>query len=77
MAAACSRVTRLGGELPAVEATTFDDDGSVSDWARDAVAFMSDKGIVSGMGDNCFDPQGSASIEQALSIALRMFKNLK
>lgn len=77
-AAMLSRVyTKLGGELPAVEATTFNDDGSVSDWARDAVAFMSDKGIVSGMGDNCFDPQGSASIEQALSIALRMFKNLK
>lgn len=77
-AAMLSRVyTKLGGELPAVEATTFDDDGSVSDWARDAVAFMSDKGIVSGMGDNCFDPQGSASIEQALSIVLRMFKNLK
>lgn len=77
-AAMLSRVyTKLGGELPAVEATTFDDDGNVSDWARDAVAFMSDKGIVSGMGDNCFDPQGSASIEQALSIALRMFKNLK
>ena len=77
-AAMLSRVyTKLGGELPAVEAPTFDDDGSVSDWARDAVAFMSDKGIVSGMGDNCFDPQGSASIEQALSIALRMFKNLK
>lgn len=77
-AAMLSRVyTKLGGELPAVEATTFDDDGSVSDWARDSVAFMSDKGIVSGMGDNCFDPQGSASIEQALSIALRMFKNLK
>lgn len=77
-AAMLSRVyTKLGGELPAVEATTFDDDGSVSDWARDAVAFMSDKGIVSGMGDNCFDPQGSASIEQALSIALRMYKNLK
>ena len=55
-AAMLSRVyTKLGGELPAVEATTFDDDGSVSDWARDAVAFMSDKGIVSGMGDNCFD----------------------
>lgn len=77
-AAMLSRVyTKLGGELPAVEATTFDDDGSVSDWARDAVAFMSDKGIVSGMGDNRFDPQGSASIEQALSIVLRMFKNLK
>lgn len=69
--------TKLGGELPAVGATTFDDDGSVSGWAKDAVAFMSDKEIVSGMGDNRFDPQGSASIEQALSIALRMFKNLK
>ena len=73
-----SRVyTKLGGDIPVVSATTFADNSSVSDWARDSVAFMSDKGIVSGVGNNTFNPQGSASIEQALSIALRMFDNLK
>ena len=72
-----SRVyTKLGGEIPAAGATTFADDSAIGGWARDAVAFMSGKGIVSGSGGS-FDPQGSATIEQALSIALRMYKNLK
>ena len=73
-----SRVyTKLGGAISEVSATTFADNGSVSAWARDAVAFMSDKGIVNGVGDNKFDPKGSASIEQAMVIALRMLENLK
>lgn len=69
--------TKLGGNIPEVADTTFADNGKVSGWAKDAVAFMADKGIVSGVGDNSFDPLGNASIEQALVIALRMFDNLK
>lgn len=77
-AAMLSRVyTRLGGTIPEAAATAFADNVKVSGWARDAVAFMSDKGIVSGVGNNSFDPSGNASIEQALAIALRMFDNLK
>jgi len=77
-AAMLSRVyTKLGGNIPKVADTTFADNDKVSGWARDAVAFMADKGIVSGVGNNQFAPQGNASIEQALVIALRMFDNLK
>ena len=77
LAAMLSRVyTKLGGEIPAAGATAFGDDGRISGWARDAVAFMSGKGVVTGDGAN-FTPQGAATIEQALSIALRMYKNLK
>ena len=73
-----SRVyTKLGGEIPQVEGTTFADNGEISNWAMDAVAFMAGKEIVNGVGGNKFDPQGNASIEQALIIALRMFENLK
>ena len=73
-----SRVyTKLGGTIPETAATTFADNGYVSTWARDAVAFMSDKKIVNGVGNNRFDPTGNASIEQAMVIALRMFENLK
>ena len=76
-AAMLSRVyTKLGGEISAAQSTAFSDDGSISGWARDAVAFMSGKGIVSG-SDGSFNPQGSATIQEALSIALRMFQNLK
>lgn len=77
-AAMLSRVyTKLGGEIPAVSDTGFADDGSISGWAKSAVAFMADREILSGVGNNQFDPCGNASIEQALSIALRMFQNLK
>ena len=73
-----SRVyTKLGGEIPAVEATTFADDDSIVGYAKDAIAFMSENEIVGGAGDNKFDPKGNASIEQALVIALRMFEKLK
>ncbi len=69
--------TKLGGEIPAVEATTFGDDGEISGWARNAVAFMNSKEIVTGIGDNNFGPKGGASIEQALLISLKMFETLK
>ena len=73
-----SRVyTKLGGEIPQVTATSFTDDGGISSYAKSSVAFMAEKGIVSGKGENRFDPGGSASVQEALSIALRMFKNLK
>ena len=69
--------TKLGGEIPAVEATAFADDGDVAGWARNAVAFMSGREIVTGVGNNRFSPKGSASIEQALLISLKMFETLK
>ena len=69
--------TRLGGEIPAVTATSFRDDGEISGWAKNAVAFMSGKGVINGVGGNRFSAQGQASIEQALIIALGMYRNLK
>lgn len=68
---------KLGGKIPGVTATTFADDSFVSGYAKSAVAFMADKGIVSGVGDNKFNPKGNATIQQALVIAMRMFDNLK
>ncbi len=76
-----SRVyTKLGGEVPTVTATTFADDGRVSNWAKSEVAFMAGKGIINGKGNNTFDPNGktgNASIEESMVIALRMFEKLK
>lgn len=77
-AAMLSRVyTKVGGTIPEVTATSFADNDKISGWAMDAVAFMSGKGILNGMGANQFQPTGSTSIEQAMAIALRMFENLK
>ncbi len=68
--------TKLGGTIPAAGATTFADDGAVSGWARDAVAFMSAQKIVNGVGGGRFDPKGSATCEQAVIIALGMLQKL-
>lgn len=66
----------VGGKIPAGASTTFDDNGEIGSWAMDAVAFMSSKKIINGMGGNRFDPRGNASVEQALKIAVEMMNNL-
>lgn len=66
----------VGGEIPAGASTTFADNGEISSWAMDAVAFMSAKGIINGVGANRFDPKGNASVEQALKIAVEMLDKL-
>ena len=43
----------------------------------EAVNTLYARGIVSGVGDNSFNPGGNATIEQALSISLRMYNSLK
>lgn len=66
----------LGGKIPAGTSTTFADNGEIGSWAMDAVAFMSAKGIINGVGSNRFDPKGNASVEQALKIAVEMLNRL-
>ncbi len=55
----------------------FNDDEEISDWARDAVYFMSENGIISGIGDDLFGPKDTASREQAVAIAERMFEKFR
>lgn len=66
----------VGGKIPAGASTTFDDNDKIGSWAMDAVAFMSSKKIINGMGGNRFDPRGNASVEQALKIAVEMMNKL-
>jgi len=68
---------KLRGAVPQVSATGFTDDGSVSSWAKSGVAFMSDKGIVSGVGGGRFAPQQTLSIQEAMVMAQKMLEKLK
>ena len=43
------------------EALTFADSASISSWARDAVKAAQQAGIISGKGNNRFDPKGAAT----------------
>ncbi len=49
----------------------FGDDDLMSSWSRDSIYFMSNKGIIKGVGDNKFDVKGTATREQSLLISYR------
>ncbi len=55
----------------------FDDDNEMSSWSRDSIYFMSNKGIIKGMGDNKFGVKGTATREQSLLISLRSVETFK
>jgi hypothetical protein len=48
---------------------------NVSDWAAEAVYAMRQWGVMEGVGDNRFDPQGTYTVEQSLVTFLRLYKN--
>lgn len=69
---ACESV--LGDNTEDVSAAPFADDDIISDYARVPVYFMASRGIISGVGDNRFAPNGTdggATREQAAAVALR------
>ena len=54
----------------------FDDDAQISDYAKESVYFMFKCGIIKGMSDVEFAPQGVATKEQAILISNRIEANL-
>jgi len=61
--------------LPA-QAATFADNAQVSDWAADAVGQMQATGIMGGIGDNRFAPQGAYTREQSIITIMRLLEFL-
>lgn len=51
-------------------APNFEDHSEISEWARDSVYILAEKGILTGVGDNFFAPQATLSGESALVMAL-------
>lgn len=51
----------------------FADKDQISQWAREAVAYMSNMGIIKGIGENRFGPKGTASREEAIALTLRTY----
>ena len=56
-------------------APSYADEGLISTWAKESVLNMGELGFVKGMGDGQFAPGGTATCEQAVIIALRIFAN--
>lgn len=58
----------LGISVNANTPLTYDDNDTIASWAYDAVAFASQSGILSGVGDNKVAPTAYATREQALTL---------
>jgi hypothetical protein len=60
---------QLGVSMPIVRiSSAFSDQSSISDYAQEAVSALYSAGIIDGVGNNTFDPQGTATRAQAAKI---------
>lgn len=55
----------------------FVDKADISNYALEAVGFMSNNGILGGVGDNRVDPKGNATREQGIALIKRTFEKFK
>lgn len=55
---------------PAAEGPRFADSGSISGWAREAVATATESGIMNGYSNNTLKPQGNATRAEAVTAIL-------
>ena len=58
-------------------AQTFSDSGEISEYAQEAVVKMQSAGVVSGMGNGCFEPMGLANRAQAAVIICNLIDALE
>lgn len=55
----------------------FTDDSSISDWAKDIINKMGNTGLISGKGNNTFDPKGIATRAESASILKRYIEKIQ
>ena len=75
-----TRVLKLERTWTPADLSIFPDAGSVSDWAKDAMADAVALGLISGAsngGQTYLEPQGSATREQVATIMMEFCKNVK
>ena len=75
-----TRVLKLERTWTPADLSGFPDAGSVSDWAKDAMADAVALGLISGAsngGQTYLEPQGSATREQVATVLMEFCKNVK
>ena len=68
---------RAGIALKPPSGYLYKDDDAFSDWARESIYLARANGIISGVGEDVFDPKGKASIETVIVITNRIVKDHK
>ena len=62
----------LSDKIDNEEPARYDDSDSISAWAYGSVYYMTRCEIINGVGDNCFEPKGLCTLEQAITIISRL-----
>lgn len=57
-----------------VDTKTFDDDSKIASWAKDSVYKCAKAGLVNGVGNNMFDPQGTTTRAQGATFFSNFYK---
>ena len=52
---------------------TYQDNADISEWAREGVKTVSGVGVMKGVGDNCFAPKMTYTVEQAICTVYRAY----
>ena len=66
---------RYAGEPEVSETAAFADETSVSRWAKTAVAWARENSVINGVGDNRFDPKGTANRAQLAQVLMNSIEN--
>ncbi len=67
-------ITKAAKLSPVAGEVLYGDSGSISDWAKEAVATATENGIMKGYPDNTFQPQGSATRAEAVTVIVNAIK---
>ena len=71
MATRAIKAAEVNTEIDLSKTGRYQDDAIIRDWARPSVYFMASHNIIKGVGDNEFDPMGTAKIEEGVIVSLR------
>ena len=71
------KVLNPGADYSIEGAAKFSDDNKVESWARNGVYYCSKVKIVSGVGNNLFDPDGNATREAAVVVCSKAYEYFK
>ena len=69
-------ITYKGYEIPQSQAQSFADESKISSWALEAVQALQGIEIVTGKGNNIFDPKGTATRAELATVLIRFIEYL-
>lgn len=73
----CVILAKAANLVKEEDSAVFADDARISSWAKDAVYACRDRGLISGVGNNRFDPRATASRAQACVVTGKLYELLQ